>query len=131
MIKIKNTKVAKDKVKRELLIKQHGKCPISGRSMTLNSSVLDHCHATGVIRAALPRGVNGLEGKVAYLCKRFGGCVTQEDDIKLLKNLITFWELHRTPQTGYIYPTHKTTDEKREARNKKARLRYAKAKKGK
>jgi hypothetical protein len=111
MIKIKNTKVAKDKVKRELLIKQKGRCPISGRRMTMQNSVLDHCHYTGVIRAALPRGVNGLEGKIS-------------------QNLIKFWELHRKPQTEYIYPTHKTADEKRDARNKKARLRYAKAKKG-
>lgn len=127
--KIKNTKTAKDKVKRELLIKQKGKCPISGRNMTLSSSVLDHCHLTGYIRAALPRGVNGLEGKVAYLCTRFGGCQTVDDNIKLLKNLISFWELHKKPQTDYIYPAFKTDDEKREARNRKARLRYAKSKK--
>lgn len=129
--KIKNNKAAKDKVKRELIIKQKGKCPISGRSLTLSTSVLDHCHDHGFIRAALPRGVNALEGKVAYLCTRFGGCQSVDDNIKLLKNLINFWELHKKPQTNYLYPTFKTPEEQREARNRKARLKYAKAKKEK
>lgn len=34
-------------------------------------------------------------------------------------------EKHLTPQTNYIYPTHKTEDEKRLARNKKARVKSA------
>ncbi len=128
-MKIKNTKVEKDKVKLQLIRKQKGKCPISGRSLTLSNSVLDHCHEHGHIRAALPRGVNGIEGRITKLISRFAGAGDTDSIIKFLRNLADFLEWHKVPRTEWIYPTHKTADEKREARNKKARLAYKRSKK--
>lgn len=121
-------------VRKELLEKQLYRCPITGRDLREMKSinlVVDHCHTSGFIRAVLPRGINGLEGKIKAVLLRFGGL--QSNDVagqaKLLHALADYLMLHRVPQTPYIHPTHKTEGEKRAARNKQARLRYAAKKK--
>lgn len=126
--KIKIVEVAA--VTKELLEKQKYLCPITGRDMrgmTPSNRVLDHCHVSGAVRAVLPRGINGLEGKIKALLGRFGG-ITANDVVsqaKLLHSLADYLMLHRVPQTPYIYHRHKTETEKRAARNTLARKRYA------
>lgn len=119
-------------VRNELFKKQHGVCPITGRPLpTLHSHNLciDHDHETGAVRAVLSKSVNGMEGKVKNVLTRWGQCQTPYDMIKVARGLADYWELHLTPQTDLIYHTHKTKEELRAARNKRARAAYAKKKK--
>lgn len=132
VIKLKTSDLAA--VRKELLERQRYTCPITGRdlrSMSPINLVLDHCHVSGYVRAVLPRGINGLEGKVKVLLQRFGGL--KADDVvgqaKLLHGLADYIMLHRVPQTNYLHPNHKTDIEKRAARNSLARKRYALSKK--
>lgn len=116
-------------VKRELIARQNGCCLFCGGDITQISSVnqvVDHNHTTGIIRGVAHKGCNGVEGKVLRQLKGFGKCRTQKDVVRMAKRLAVFWE--KEPTTLYIYPTHKTPAEKREAANKKARLAYAKKK---
>ncbi|AHN84692.1 putative endonuclease (endogenous virus) [Gutovirus Vc1] len=96
--------------------------------MTKTNVVVDHDHKSGVIRAALPRAINGLEGKLVQLCIRWGGCKNKGEVIQMLRGMADYLELHRVPQTEWIHPEHLTPAEKRAKANKKARARYAKNK---
>ena len=110
------------RIKKELLSKQHGACMFCGGDLTTVTSanvVVDHNHDTGIIRGVAHRGCNGVEGKVLALLKRWGKCSTKLQVIRMLRRLADFYE--REPKTEWIYPTHKTALEKKEARNKKAR----------
>lgn len=130
--KLKASEVAA--FKQELLEKQKYKCPLCGGSLkavTAVNRVLDHDHTTGFCRAVVCRGCNGAEGKILGLVSGYGKAGNNKYfQIQFLKNLVEYWELHKVPQTDRIYHTHKTEAEKRAARNKKARLAYAKKKGG-
>jgi len=134
MVEMKRVKTADlVNIRSELLAKQFYKCPITGRDLRAMKPInlcVDHCHVSGTIRAVLPRGINGLEGKVLGLLGRYGG-FTRTDVVgmaKCLHALADYIMLHRVPQTPYIHPTHKTGEEKRAARNSLARKRYAASK---
>lgn len=130
--KLKQSEVAV--VKQELLEKQGYKCPLCGGSLkavTPVNRVLDHDHDSGFCRGVICRGCNGAEGKILGLVSGYGKAGNNKYfQRQFLKNLVEYWETHKVPQTEYIYPTHKTEVEKREARNKKARSVYAKKKGG-
>lgn len=115
-------------IKKELVRRQNGLCPITGRDLRAMQDfnvVVDHDHETGVIRAALPRALNGIEGKVKALLIRWGGCKSTTDMIQMLKGLGAYWEKHSSPQTEWLHPEYKTPAEERAARNAKARKVYA------
>lgn len=119
-------------IRKILIARQRGVCPICGKDLTRTrpvNLVVDHDHQTGVIRAVLHRGCNGLDGKVLRFTKTWGKAKTLQDVIATLKRLIQFWELHITPQTEWIHFNYKTVAEKRAAYNAKRRKKYA-AKKG-
>lgn len=81
--------------------------------------VVDHDHSTGLIRGVLHRSCNAAEGKVANAAGRWGAkSMEYHNIIPWLKNLLVYLEQEPHP---YIYPTHKTEDEQRLARNAKAR----------
>lgn len=115
-------------IKAQLVAMQGGICPLCGGSLhgckPINI-VVDHDHGTGAIRAALHRGCNGVEGKVKQLIIGFG---KTPDPRIFLKNLLAYWEHHKTPRTTWIHPTHKTPEEKRASRNALQRKRYAASK---
>ncbi len=118
-------------ITKELVRRQHGKCPITGRDLRSMSSynvVCDHDHQSGIIRAALPRAINGLEGKLLQACIRWAGCKNKGEVIQMLRGVADYMELHRTPQTEWIHPDHLLPHEKRAKANKKARAAYAKKK---
>lgn len=118
-------------IRKKLIVKQFGVCPICKKSLigvSPSNIVVDHDHDTGVIRAALHRGCNGLDGKIIRLVRTWGKASSMRDVIRVLENLISFWKKHQTPQTEWIYPTHKTPAEKRAALNKKRRKTYARKK---
>lgn len=113
--------------KKQQIIKQGWRCPITGKKFDpnkLEDAVIDHDHITGEIRGILSRSGNAAEGKVKNAIARWGG--TGENYpavIAFMKRLIAYLE---SPGCGLIYPFHKTEDEKRLDRNKKAREARAK-----
>lgn len=120
--------------KDSLMLLQGHKCPLCGGSLkavTAVNRVLDHDHETGFCRAVVCRGCNGAEGKVLSVISGYGKAGNNRYfQIQWLKNLLAYWETHQTPQTDRIYHLHKSAAELRDARNKKARLAYAKKKGG-
>lgn len=118
--------------KKMLMQLQGNKCPLCGGSLlalTPANRVLDHDHETGFCRAVVCRGCNGAEGKILGVISGYGKAGNNRYfQLKWLRNLLAYWELHQTPQTDRIYHTHKSAAELREARNRKARLDYARKK---
>lgn len=92
-------------------------CALCRLPLPATSAVLDHNHSTGAIRASLHRGCNALLGKVENNAARYG--VT--DVSAFGAGLGSYLARHRTNITGLLHPSHKTEDEKRLLRNKRAR----------
>lgn len=101
---------------------QGGVCAICGEPIDLNiprEGVVDHDHNTGEVRGVLHRSCNGAEGKVANAAGRWGaGGMDYAKIIPWLKRMVAYLE---RPGTGYMYPTHKTPEEKKAAANLKRR----------
>lgn len=116
------------KVKEALLKDQNNRCALCRIKLDRvepRDVCLDHCHVTGNIRGVLCRNCNGCEGKVFNLARR---AKRQGTPLWWLKQLIEYMEKHQEDPSGVYHPTHKTEDEKRLLRNKKARERRAKQK---
>lgn len=115
MRKLKQSELATERAR--MLKEQGGVCRLCSLPLPLSNAVVDHDHTTGLVRAVLHRGCNSLLGKVENNAARYG-----------VKNIPAFGHgLARyvqdfaTDRTGLIHPKHKTPDEKRIARNAKAR----------
>lgn len=82
-------------------------------------AVADHDHNTGEIRGVLHRSCNGALGKVDNAAGRWGAkSMEYSAIIAFLERMLAYY---KKPGLGVMYPTHKTEDEKRLARNAKAR----------
>lgn len=105
---------------------QGNRCLLCNEPFTdANPPVVDHCHTTGRIRGILHRGCNSMLGVIENNRARY----------QLLKSvrLARFASrLSAYLEGSYgdkpIYPTHRTDEEKRLLRNKRARAARAKAK---
>lgn len=86
---------------------------------------LDHCHDSGFVRDVLCRNCNGNLGRLEGLATRSKKGLTM---LGWLHNATKFLEFHKIPRTEWIHPKHKTEEEKRELRNKRARTARAKKK---
>lgn len=115
MRRLKTTEVAK--VREALLIQQGGRCALCNLPCHSDDAVLDHDHATGAVRQALHRGCNSLLGKVENNYKRYG----VKNLAAFLNGCSAYLQRHVINLTGLLHPTHKSDDEKRELRNKRAR----------
>lgn len=113
-------------VKAQILKRQEGRCPLCTKGITVAEACLDHDHYTGLIRGALCRNCNGIEGKVKGLALRGRRLLSQK---QYIANIVRYWIKHETDQTGLFHPTHLSDDEKRIKRNEKARKRRAATKK--
>lgn len=114
-------------VKQELL-KERKACPLCGTPFSKvepKNICLDHCHTSGYIRDVLCRNCNGNLGRLEGLGTRSKKGLTM---LGWLNNAVKFLEFHKVPRSELIHPTHKTEDEKRELRNKRARALRAKKK---
>jgi len=121
MVKLTTAKLTV--VRAAMVRQQKGLCAVCGNPFTKKDiPAVDHCHKTGVIRGVLHISCNQAEGRVRSRASMGHSGVSQDD---FLIGLGNYLEKHKTPQTQYIYPTHKTEDEKRLARNKKARVKNA------
>lgn len=116
-------------VARHLKVVQNGNCPLCGKEIDLSikgEGVIDHDHDTGEIRGVLHRSCNAAEGKISNAAARWGAKSAAYDAIiAYLERVVLYL---RAPGAGVIYPMHKTADEKKDARNAKAREARALAK---
>ena len=89
---------------------------------------LDHDHKTGLIRGVLCGNCNGIEGKINNLANR---ARRGKDKRDFLNEVVAYWDSFAANPRKEIHPTHKTEDEKRIRRNKKAKERRLKKKQAK
>jgi hypothetical protein len=115
MRKLKASEVAP--TREALLARQGGVCALTHYPLPSEKAVLDHDHATGHVRGTVHRGANSLLGKIENNYKRYG--MTLPEVIAMGKNLGSY--LTKNYGDMPLHPTHKTEDEKRLARNAKAR----------
>lgn len=109
-------------IKSALVSQQNFVCCLCPEPITVATACLDHNHKTGLIRGALCRNCNGIEGKIWNLVTRARRSLTHKD---FLGQVILYWIKHETDQTGLYHPLYRTTDEKRIRTNKKAREKRA------
>ena len=102
---------------------QDKRCAITGYTISPGEAVADHDHSTGHLRGVLHRGVNAMLGKCENNYRRYGLSLPL---LAAMSPPIGAY-LTRDYSSNPLYPTHRTEDEKRVARNAKARkLRAAK-----
>lgn len=86
---------------------------------------MDHDHKSGAVRGVLCRNCNGIEGKIYNLANRAKRWRTVPE---FIRSVLSYWEIHTDKGMDVVlHPMHKTDDEKRLLRNKKARLARVKA----
>lgn len=93
-------------IKLKLLNQQEYTCPLCGRTIDENNSVVDHLHkrktdpvvccGAGCVRMVLCNNCNRAEGKIANLVKRF------KLPKEYFSNLLWYWS---RPCTDMVYPT--------------------------
>jgi hypothetical protein len=102
-------------IRERLAEEQGGRCAIC--QLPLSKPVLDHDHVTGAVRGTLHNGCNALLGKVENNYKRYGVV----NLAAFLAGTAAYLQKHQTNRTGYLHPTFRTEEQKRERRNTKAR----------
>lgn len=102
----------------ELLELQAGLDPITG--LAIIDPCLDHCHKTGKVRDVLDRRTNAWEGKVLNAFRRCGLHKIGAHFPACLRRMADYAEADW--QVRPLHPKHRTEEEKRLRRNKKARL---------
>lgn len=108
---------------------QGGLCGICNKPIDTTvkgEMVIDHNHDTGEIRGILHRSCNAAEGKITNAAGHWGAKSMQYPAIiAFLEQTVQYL---KGEGCNLMYPTHKTVDEKRDARNLKAREARARAK---
>lgn len=95
-------------------------CLLCGRTISISEAVLDHNHATGHCRV-IHRGCNSMLGKIENAAA-IAGLKSKIDLGIFLGNVVGYMDR----SLNVLHNTHKTDEEKRIARNRKARIRRAK-----
>lgn len=102
---------------RAALAEEQGGCALCGDAFTdKNPAVLDHDHTTGLVRGALHRGCNSMLGHIENNGPRY----FLTDIRRLSKFLARVIPYQHKAHGDVFYPTHRTVDEKRVLRNKRA-----------
>lgn len=76
----------------------------------MSTACVDHDHRTGIIRDALCRNCNGLEGKLYNIANRGKRNRLHKD---FLGAVIMYWIRHEQDRTGYLHPLHLLPHEKK------------------
>ena len=121
---VRLTQAATEAYREAKLKEQGGRCALSGYTLSPAEAVLDHCHTTGHVRGVLHRGVNSLLGKIENNHKRYGVSLPM---LRAIAPAVAAY-IEQDYSANVYYPTHRTEDEKRELRNKRARDARAKKK---
>ena len=124
MNRLTTTKLAA--YRKKLLEEQGGVCALCGEPIQ-GDDVLDHDHKTGEVRGVLHRGCNAMLGHLENNRPRNHlGSITRF--AKFLASVVRYISQRR--EDPVYYPSHRTAEEKRELRNKRARAARAVMKKG-
>ena len=111
------------------LKKQGGLCAICQTPIDLKikgEGVVDHDHDDGEIRGVLHRSCNAAEGKIANAAGAWGAkSMKYPDIIAFLEKTLTYL---KSEGTGFLYPMHKTPDEKKSATQLRAAKKRAEVK---
>lgn len=119
------TKREADNLRKELIVSQNNTCALCLDTLEGKTACLDHDHRTGLVRSVLCLNCNGIEGKIFNLCRRAKRKFTEQH---FLMQVYHYWLLHTAEKSGgVLHPSHRTADEKRILRNKRARLRRKRA----
>lgn len=102
------------------LDKQGGVCPLCLRKIKQGEDVLDHNHKTGYCRGTLHRGCNSMLGKIENAMVRYG----LTDPASFQSFMANCYD-YINGDLGIFHPTHRTDEEKRLRRNKRARKQRA------
>jgi len=121
-MRIKNSDIPA--LRNTIQCEQNGECWLCNVDLRTVMPCLDHDHETGFIRGVLCGNCNGIEGKIHNLVRR---AKRQMSKVDFLNRVIAYWVQHTLEPRSEIHPTHKTPDEKRLRRNKKARERRKKS----
>ena len=121
-MRIKNSDIPA--MREKIIAEQAGKCWLCDIDLKTVVPCLDHNHQTGHIRGVLCGNCNGIEGKISNLANRAKRDKTRYD---FVNKVLSYWNHFSACQRKEIHPSHKTTDEKRLRRNKKARARRKKS----
>ena len=102
------------------LTAQGGVCSLCQRLIPKGEEVLDHNHKTGECRGVLHRGCNSMLGKIENYVVRY-----KLKDLEQLQTLLSNVTKYMSNGLNVLYYTHRTSEEKRITRNKKARKKRA------
>ena len=97
-------------------VKQGKICPLCLNEISRENTVLDHDHDTGECRAVLHRGCNALLGKLEN-GRAINGLTNEQDWVNWLSNVAGYIKDYKMK---VLHPTHKTEEEKRLLKNKRA-----------
>ena len=109
------------------LAEQGGRCALCGEAVAPGEEVTDHDHASGEIRGVLHRGCNAMLGHLENNRAR-NKLTSPTKFARFLANIASYLAARR--EDPVYYPTHRTPDEKRDLKNKRARAARAAIKKG-
>lgn len=107
-------------LREQLLQEQNNLCQICQEHLDPFEAVLDHCHATGQIRAVLHRGCNMYIGALENNQKR--NLITSTR----LANILANFESYVKTTKPILHPTHRTPEERLARTRKRAKARRAK-----
>lgn len=99
------------------LHKQGDICLLCLQPLSKADAVLDHCHKSGECRGILHRGCNALLGKIEN-ARPQNGLV---DDVKFATFLSNVAGYIQNAKMSVLHPSHKTEEQKRLLKNKRAR----------
>lgn len=122
MQKLKSSEVAE--YRKTALDEQGGHCMICSERIASGEEVLDHDHKTGHVRGVLHRGCNAMLGHIEN--NRARHMMKDGRLFRFLRGVQTYITADHTQRP--LHPLHRTDDEKRVLKNKRARV--ARAKKG-
>lgn len=120
-MRIKNKDIEDLRVK--IAAEQNNLCWLCDVDLNTVTPCLDHDHQNGAIRGVLCQNCNGIEGKIANLANRAKREKTRYD---FLNRVLRYWNFFSACKRDLIHPSHKTADEKRLLKNKRARQRRKK-----
>lgn len=120
MHKLKQAEIPQ--VRKLYLSSQEGRCPLCERRIVEDDAVLDHDHVTGIVRATLHRGCNALLGKIENGRRLY----KLNDPVALsrfLNNVSGYIAIPSLlPDSAIVlHPLHKTDEEKKALRKKRAK----------
>lgn len=108
---------------------QDGLCAVCQKPLDMTikgEGVIDHDHGTGEIRGLLHRSCNAGLGKMDNAVGAWGAKSKKyEDIIAWIEKALNYY---KSPGTGFMYPLHKTPDEKKSATQLRAAKKRAEVK---